>query len=177
MDGAQDDDNDELEGNDPTSPAAESIDDETTEVTGSTASATALMTPSSEVAAVLNPVWGFVVSEFPMQLSAEHSKFEYRQRRRDFHGKLSSIILTLTRPLRPSELVHAGHILWLKDARAFANESKGGAVEVVGSSSESPESIVVKLPNGSSVTVAKEQLQRYYECIVKKGKVWFKARR
>ncbi|TYZ66394.1 hypothetical protein PybrP1_001215 [[Pythium] brassicae (nom. inval.)] len=152
----------------------EKADSDEAPATDRAAASRALTTPSREVAAVLNPVWGFAVSDFPMQLSALHTKFEYRRRRHDFYGKLSAIVLTLTRPLRPREPVRAGHLVWLSDERAFPAESKGGAVEVLRASCEGSDAVVVKLPGGASATVARPQLCRFYECIVKKGVVWVK---
>lgn len=182
MDGVHapsDDDNDEDYNDEDAEEEEEDDDSDDVAATRRPAPSSTLTTPSREVAAVLAPVWGAPVSAFPMQLAAEHTKFEYRRRRRDFYGKLSAIVLTLTRPLRPSELVRAGHLLWLSDARTFpAAESNGGTVEVLHTSSDgSDAAVVVKLPDGASATIARPQLARFYECIVKKGVVWVKVQR
>lgn len=174
MDGANDDEEDGDHNNDTIATTEDS------ELPGSPSTDSAsqvLTTSSSEVSAVLNPVWGLPVSGFPTQLSARSTRFRFRSSHRDFYGKLSAIILTLVRPLRARDIIHPGHLLWLHDecASTDASGSKGGVVEVVSLSSERLDDILVKLSDGRAVTVNKASTQRFYEFIIAKGLVQLEA--
>lgn len=136
-----------------------------------------LTTSNSDVVAVLAPVWGLPVSSVPTQLSARFSKFKYRPKQRDFYGKLSAIILTLTRPLVSSDIVLPGHLLWMHDERD-ADQGAGkqhGMVQVVRHSSAQLDDVHVRLADGSIVVVHKSCTQRFYEVIVAKGIAQFQS--
>lgn len=172
MDGANDNEDGDSDHND-------TITTEQSEHLGSPSSdsvSQVLTTSSSEVSAILNPVWGLSVSGFPTQLSARSTRFRFRSSHRDFYGKLSAIILTLTRPLRSRDIVHPGHLLWLHDERASTDGSgKGGMVEVVSLSSERLDDILVKLSDGTMIIVNRASTQRFYEFIIAKGLVQLEA--
>lgn len=127
----------------------------------------ALTTPSSEVAALLAPVWGLPVSAFPTQLSSQYVQFRYRAKQRDFLGRVTAAVLTLTRVLAPRDAVRPGHVLWLYDTNVFAaTERKGVVVEIVRVESDA---LVVNLPDSTTCTVDRAHVQRFYERIVRSG--------
>ncbi|KAF1334101.1 hypothetical protein FI667_g2084, partial [Globisporangium splendens] len=135
-----------------------------------------LTTPASDVVAVLVPAWSLPVTGFPTQLSARFSKFALRSRQRDFYGKLSAIILTLTRPIVATDAILPGHVLWMYGAHQSSSNTnlKDGMVQVVSQQSRArSDEIHVMLADGEIVVVPTSCTRRFYEVLVAKGTVRF----